>query len=150
MDIETILVATDFSPDSERALETAVEYARRFDAEVVLLHAYHVDIPLASPNLMGGVALPPGLFEQMREQAQKRLEELAQTVRSSGVRVRGVAVAEPASFAVVAEAERLPADLVVIGTRGNTGLKHVLLGSVAERVVRMSPCPVLTVKAQAD
>ena len=56
-------------------------------------------------------------------------------------------VCEPAAPAIVAQAESLPADLVVMGTRGHTGLKHVVLGSVAERVVRTAPCPVLTVKA---
>lgn len=147
MKIDTILVATDFSPDSERAVEVAADCAKTFDAEVVVVHAYHVDIPLASPNLMGGVALPPDLFDQMREQAQRRVDEVAERLRGQGLRARSVALAEPAPTAIVAEAEQLSADLVVVGTRGHTGLKHVLLGSVAERVVRTAPCSVLTVKS---
>lgn len=58
-----------------------------------------------------------------------------------------ITLCEPATTAIVEEAQRIGADLIVMGTRGHTGLKHVVLGSVAERVVRTAPCPVLTVKA---
>jgi len=146
MKIDTILVPTDFSADAEKALSTAVDVAKLVDAKIVVLHAYHVDIPMASP--MGSAyALPQGFYDELRSQATIQVENVAKGLADEGVEVIGVAHSEPAPVAIVEQAKSLPADLIVIGTRGLTGLKHVVLGSVAERVVRMAPCPVLTVKA---
>jgi universal stress protein A len=144
--VDTILVPTDFSSDAEKALETATDLAKQFGAKLVLLHAYHIEVPLAYAGFEGGVVLPPTFQQEVSDAASKRVQELAKTAAASGVEARGIAVSEPPSIAIVAEAEELPADLIVIGTRGLTGLKHVVLGSVAERVVRHAPCPVLTVK----
>ncbi len=146
MNVNTILVPTDFSEDATEAVKTASELAKQFGAKVVLLHAYNVIIPLASP--MGGAyALPDGFYEELRAQAVAQVEAAAKTLAESGVDATGVAVSATPSLAIVEEADRLPADLIVMGTRGLTGLKHVALGSVAERVVRTATCPVLTVKA---
>lgn len=146
MKVSTILVPTDFSDDAAEALSTAKDLARLFDARVVVLHAYHVDIPMMSP-MVGGYSLPQSFYEELRSSAIARVDEVAAELQSEGIDAVGVAIQEPASLAVVAEAEKLPADLIIMGTRGLTGLKHVVLGSVAERVVRMAPCPVMTVKA---
>lgn len=146
MDINTILVPTDFSEDAAQAVKAASEFAKKFGSKVVLLHAYHVMIPLPAP--MGSAyTLPDGFLEDLRTQAIAQVEAEAEKLSESGIESTGIAVSEPASLAIVAEANRLPADLIVMGTRGLTGLKHVALGSVAERVVRTAPCPVLTVKA---
>jgi nucleotide-binding universal stress UspA family protein len=75
------------------------------------------------------------------------VDEVVGRLSAGGVEATGVVLQEPAALAVVDQAEKLSADLIVMGTRGNTGLKHVVLGSVAERVVRTAPCSVLTVKA---
>ena len=147
MDIETILVPTDFSADAQEALSTAMDLAKKFDAKIVIVHAYHVDIPLMAPPLGGVYALPAGFYDQLRAQATLQVEAAAQELAAAGVEARGIAVADPAAMAIVEYARSLSADLVVMGTRGLTGLKHVALGSVAERVVRNAPCPVLTVKA---
>jgi len=147
MDVSTILVPTDFSEDAREATRVSAEFAELFDAKVVLLHAYHVEIPLASP-MAGGYGLPEGFYESLRAQATSEVEAAARALAESGVKVTGVAVSEPVSMAIVAAATNLPADLIVMGTRGLTGLKHVALGSIAERVVRAAPCPVLTVKAE--
>ena len=146
MNVKTILVPTDFSADAEKALSTATELAKLFGAEIVVLHAYHVDIPMVSP-MDGGYALPLGFYEDLRSQATAQVEKLAKEVAAEGIEATGIALQEPAAVATVAQAESLPVDLIVMGTRGLTGLKPVLLGSVAERVVRTAPCPVLTVKA---
>jgi nucleotide-binding universal stress UspA family protein len=146
MNVKTILVPTDFSADAENALSTATELAKLFGARVVVLHAYHVDIPVVSP-MAGGYALPPGFYEDLRSQAIAQVEKLAEGAAAEGVEVTGLAIQEPAAVAIAAQAESLPADLIVMGTRGLTGLKHVVLGSVAERVVRTARCPVLTLKA---
>ena len=74
---------------------------------------------------------------------------LVKDVAEEGTDVEGRAVMDYASRAILDEAERLPADLIVMGTRGLTGLKHVLVGSTAERIVRLAACPVLTVKAKS-
>jgi len=145
MRYETVLVATDFSEAADAAVEAAVELARHFEAELVLLHAYNVEIPIASPAMSGGYILPDGFFEQIGKQARAQVEKAAKEITERGVRAVGVAFDEPAALAIVGEAERRDADLIVMGTRGLTGLKHVALGSVADRVVRTAPCPVMTV-----
>lgn len=147
MKVKTILVPTDFSAHAEKALSTAAELAKLFGgAKVSVLHAYHVDVPMVSP-MAGGYALPQGFYEELRAQATARVDELVEKLAAEGIDASGVALQTPAALAIVEQAEKLPADLIVMGTRGNTGLKHVLLGSVAERIVRTAPCPVLTVKA---
>jgi nucleotide-binding universal stress UspA family protein len=147
MKIDVILVPTDFSKHAEQALETATELARTFGSRIVLLHAYSLDLPLASPALGGGVILPEGFYVEYRSQASLEVERRARQATRSDVEVEGIAIERPAWSAILDQAEVLPADLIVMGTRGLTGIKHVALGSTAERVVRMAPCPVLTVKA---
>ncbi len=146
MIVNTILVPTDFSADAEKALSTATELAKLFGARIVVLHGYYVDIPVVSP-MAGGYALPQGFYEDLRSQATAQVEKLAKEAAADGIEATGIALQELAAVAIEAQAESLPADLIVMGTRGFTGLKHVLLGSVADRVVRTAPCPVLTVKA---
>lgn len=147
MKIKTILVPTDFSDDAQQALTTASEWAAHFGARLVLLHAYRVDLPMSTPALGGGFVLPDRFYEDLRAEATRQVEALAAQTTQQGVEATGIAVEERASEAIVSQAERLPADLIVMGTRGLTGLKHLALGSVAERVVREASCPVLTVKA---
>ena len=146
MKFDTILVPTDFSDDASKALETAVELARKFGSRVVLLHAYSIELPFSSPAMGGGVILPEGFYVELQDQATVQVERLAKEASGDGVEVEGKAVENTPWMAILDEAERLPADLIVMGTRGLHGLKHLALGSVAERVVRKATCPVLTVK----
>ncbi len=148
MKFDTILVPTDFSDDAARALETAIQLAKQYSGRIVLLHAYPVDLPITYPGFSGGGMIPEDFYRELRAQADAHVQQVAKEAAGSGVDVTGKAVTSPASAAIVAEAELLPADLIVMGTRGRTGLKHILLGSVAERVVRTAPCPVLSVKAE--
>jgi len=142
---KTILVPHDFSDDANAALETALDLARRLGAEIHLLHSYQQPIDVLSPY---GVAIPPSVIPEIREAALARLRKLAEQHAGAGVKLH-VRVAEGApSVAIVDAAEQLGADLVVMGTRGLSGLRHLLLGSVAERTLRTAPCPVLTVKAK--
>ncbi|MBW2271277.1 MAG: universal stress protein [Deltaproteobacteria bacterium] len=121
MKVSTILVPTDFSDDASEALSTANEFAKLFEARIVVLHSYHVDIPLVSP-MAGGYALPQGFYEELRSSATAQVDEIAEKLRAGGIDATGVVTQEPAALAVVAEAEKLPADLIVMGTRGRTGL----------------------------
>ena len=145
MKISNILVATDFSPSAARAVATATDYARHFQAQLIILHAYRVDIPVASPLTGGGYVLPDGFFEQIAKEARLRVEKVASEASAAGVSAIGVAVDRHPATAIIEEAKSRKADLIVMGTRGLTGIKHLALGSVADRVVRTAPCPVLTV-----
>jgi len=147
MKIETILVPTDFSSDAQQALSTAREWARRFGSRIVLLHAYRVDLPMSTPALGGGFVLPDRFYDELRAEATRQVEALAEETSRDGIQAEGIAVEERPVVAILDEARKRSADLIVMGTRGLTGIKHVALGSVAERVVREAPCPVLSVKA---
>ena len=145
MNIERVVAATDFSDTAAKALQHAAEYAKHFDAELILVHAYQVDIPMASPLVGGPTILPEGFFEKLGKDVKRHVEKIAEEFRHQGLRVESVAVDQPAATAIVEQARAKKADLIIMGTRGLTGLKHVALGSVADRVVRTAPCPVLTV-----
>lgn len=145
MKINTILVPTDFSAPAEHALSTAMELAKAVDAKIVLLHAYHVDVPVFS-TMAGGYSLPQSFYDDVLQHATTQLDQIVKKIAADGIDATGIALCEPAAIAILGQAEELPADLIVMGTRGHTGLKHVVLGSVAERVVRTAACPVLTVK----
>ena len=128
MNVDTILVPTDFSQDAQEAIRTAAELARLFDARVVLLHAYYVDIPIATP-MVGGYSLPAGFYEALRSRGRGAGRRSGGEAVRDGDRTPAVSrCPQPAATAIVAEAERLPADLIVMGTRGLTGLKHVGAG----------------------
>lgn len=145
-----ILVPLDFSEDARRALDEAVRLARVCGARLRLVHAYQLPIvpPGAGATAAGapGAMTVPNLDGTLREASSEALEREAERVRQDGLEVDvEVGMGPPATF--IAEAARAwPADLVVMGTRGATGLAHVLLGSVAERTLRSAPCPVLTVR----
>ncbi|HKJ82975.1 MAG TPA: universal stress protein [Mariprofundaceae bacterium] len=145
-DYKHILVPTDFSEPANQAVQTAAELARRFDAE---LHILHVMAPhmhyVETPEMM----LPPleDFTEEMRATSQRKLDELV-TDAGTGIEVHAYLEesAEHAADVIVKFAGKLVADLIVVGSHGHTGLLHVLLGSTAERVVRESHCPVLVTK----
>ena len=144
MQWKTILVPMDFSADSEAALRTAVELAKSFGSKIHLLHAY--------PTYIGtpwGYSFPPGAFSEARVHASELLGERQQKVEAEGVRATIDAEEGSPSEVIVEVAELVSADLIVMGTRGLTGVKHVLLGSIAERTLRHAPCPVMTVQADS-
>ena len=141
-----ILVATDFSEHSERALDTAIELARKFDAE---LHLTHVHIVPADLLASYDVALPNPYLAETRKVAGNKLAKAAAKVTAAGLAVKTHLNEGPAAMTIADTAEDIGADLLVMGTRGHTGLKHVLLGSVAGHVLRIAPCSVLTVKSAA-
>jgi len=144
--IEKIIVAVDFSEHADQALEVAVEFAKQFGAELHLVHALDVRIPVMTPY---EVVIPTAFIEQARGAVASKLEVLVQKVATEGVTATSHVSEVPAASAIVDLAEKLGADLIVMGTRGHTGLKHVLLGSVAERTLRHAPCSVLTVKTSS-
>jgi nucleotide-binding universal stress UspA family protein len=104
--------------------------------------------PRSEPGSTCCTALPANFYDEFRKAAKANLDELLQRVKERGIQADGEVVPAPPAIAILDSAEQLPADLVVMGTRGRTGLAHVLLGSVAERTVRMAPCPVLTLRVE--
>jgi nucleotide-binding universal stress UspA family protein len=138
--IRRILCATDFSKGSQTALETAAELARRFDARLTLFHAHQVPT-FVYPDGMMPVA--PELMMDLERTVVAELGRLAATLRDVDVEVRHTLGAPAVEICRVAD--ELDADLVVLGTHGRSGLRHVILGSVAERVVRRCTRPVLTI-----
>jgi nucleotide-binding universal stress UspA family protein len=145
--IRTIVVAVDFSRHSDAAVDAAIDLARHFAAKVHVVHAFALPIPLVTPY---EVTIPEPYVEQTRKAAADKLAAVVARIREAGVAVDAELGEVPAAAAVVRAAESCDADLVVVGTRGHTGVKHLLLGSTAERTVRLAPCPVLTVKADDD
>jgi nucleotide-binding universal stress UspA family protein len=145
--IEKILVPVDFSEHSARALEMAIDLAKAFGAEIQLLHCYQIQPFGISPY---GIALPEGFDREVREAAERRVDELRAKVMLEGIEVGARLSSRFPSLEISETASEVGADLIVMGTRGLAGIKHVLLGSVAERTLRLAPCPVLTVKASGE
>lgn len=145
--IKSILVATDFSENAQPAVDAAIQLAKTFGAQLHLVHAFQTPIPIVSPY---EVVVPDGFIEQAREAAAKSLKATEEKITSQGVKVTPHLTEVPAAPSIARIAEELNVDLIVMGTRGNTGLKHIVLGSVAERTLRMAPCSVLTVKPKDD
>lgn len=135
---QTILVTTDFSANSAAAVEPAIAIACRFGGRIVLIHA----LEGASADAQGAPTELAGLAAMSQEQ----LQEFG--TREIGNRAPWAAevVFGPPYLAITDAALRHRADMIVLATHGRTGLKHLLLGSVAERVARTAQCPVLTVR----
>jgi universal stress protein A len=143
MEIRKILVPVDFSEHSQRALDEAVGLAKVFGAQLHLLHCYQIH-PAVAPY---GILVPETFERDIRMAALQRLAEWREKATAQGVRVQEHITAHFPAEEIAATADHLGIDLIVMGTRGLTGLKHVLLGSVAERTIRLAKCPVLTVKS---
>jgi len=142
--MKTLLVPIDFSEHSARALDVAKQIARLADSKIHLLHCYQLNVGGVSPY---GVTIPDDFNQQIRDAADEQLTALEQAVAADGIAVESHLTPRFPSEAISDLAVELGADLIVMGTRGSTGLQHILLGSVAERTLRIAPCPVLTVKA---
>ena len=144
--LNRILVATDFSEPSDAALAYGRELATRFGAT---LHVLHV-VENVYANTLGAenyVAVAPGLQEQLEVDARQRLKELLIDSDKSGpATVSVVMTATSPAFAIVNYAKDHAIDVIVTGTHGRGAFAHLIMGSVAERVVRFAPCPVLTVR----
>lgn len=143
-EIHKILVAVDFSDHSQRALDEGIEIAKTFGAELHLLHCYQLHSSAIEPY---GIAIAETFDHDVRMAGLQRMSEWRDQASAHGIRVQEHITANVPSHEISAMADKIHADLIVMGTRGLTGLKHVLLGSVAERTIRLAPCPVLTLKS---
>ena len=142
--IKKILCPVDFSEGSDYALRYALAFAAAYDAALELMHVVELPfLPSYALTMVPDLGLP---IEQMKEQSKKALDELAERSKALHPRVTARVVVGMPFVEIVNAAKEGNVDLIVVGTHGRTGLKHILIGSVAERLVRKSPCPVLTVK----
>jgi nucleotide-binding universal stress UspA family protein len=146
--IQNVLMATDFSEASERALEYARELARAFGASLHVMHVLE-DLAAHAWTTEVYVAALPGVHEEMEKQARERLDQLVAPDREGPLQIQTVLRLGSPFVEIVRYAREAHIDLIVMGTHGRGAIAHMLLGSVAERVVRKAQCPVLTVRHEA-
>lgn len=145
--IRRVMHPTDFSRASTPAFKRAVEMAKGNHAELLVVHVMVPAVPL-----MGDGYVSPKVYEDLEAAAhaaaQKQLRKLVEKAKEAGARVKGLLLEGVAHERIAQAARSRKADLVVIGTHGRTGFAKLFLGSVASRVLAVSPCPVLTVRGK--
>ena len=151
-----ILCPTDFSEPSYKALKTANDLAMQFSSELILIHIITpMQIFPSAPGFAPGQPAAGGyitaeMTEEIREHAQKSLEMAIEDKISPEVKVQKVVFQGNPAEGITSYAEENDIDVIVIGTHGYTGWRHLLIGSVTEKVVRSAPCPVLTIPADKE
>lgn len=140
---QRIVVATDFGPSSKRALDLAITLALTHGSRLTLVHAYSVLVPNYPVP-----ALPA--LESVRNAANEAMHDILNVLRRRRLNVEGHVRHGDAWREILEQAREAEADLIVMGTHGHHGVSRVFLGSVAEKVVRYSPIPVLTVRVPAQ
>lgn len=147
IEMKRICVATDFSKPANRAFQYALVFAGQFKAELHLLHVIEDIIPTVPEP---GLAMLPTqeIMNSLRKASEDGMKKVLAEHDAKGIAVKQV-IREGVPFREVCDyAKKESIDLVIVGTHGRSGLTHLLLGSVAERVVRSAPCPVLTVHSE--
>jgi len=143
--LQKILVGIDFSEHSRVAHRYGMALSQAFDSELLLCHVVNGPALLSQVPPLGEAYFPPNFLAQEEEQAKQWLSEYA--AQASGVQqVRTLLRTGNPFVELITVAREEKADLLIIGTHGRGFLAHMLIGSVAERIVRKAPCPVLTVR----
>lgn len=145
--IDTILVPVDFSENAIHAVDYAIRLAGAFHSRVVLVHVYHFPVELLTDwSAYGTLVGSSEILEGLRKDREEQMNALAREKARPGLSLE-TRVLEGTPFSEIVKAARAEgANLIVMGTRGLTGIRHILIGSTAERVVRKAPCPVLVLK----
>jgi universal stress protein A len=143
-----ILVPVDFSDCSKQALLDAIAVGAGMNSEIAVLHAY--ENPAYVLPMSGYVGPTADMLARLRNQLTDELEAMAEQAREKGLTAETQLIEGIPYKTVVDFAKEWGADLIVMGTHGRTGLSHALTGSVAERVVRLSPCPVLVSRLRSE
>jgi nucleotide-binding universal stress UspA family protein len=138
-----ILIATDFTPASDPALDEAIEMAKGNGTELLIAHAYQ------PPVLLPEQTISSETYEEwdrdLRNDVVERLQPLLGKARQEGVIARGLVLSGVPHTAIAEAAKENDADLIVMGTHGRKGVSRFFIGSVAARVISTAPCPVMTV-----
>lgn len=145
--LRRILVPVDFSECSRAALGHAAVLAKSFGATIDLLYVWEAPAFVAPEAMVGAAGTTQTLAQLASDQAEAAMREFSEQAEKDGIQIAATRVeqGDPART-VVEVAERDGFDLIAMGTHGRSGFAHLLLGSVAEKVVRRSSCPVLTVR----
>ncbi len=146
VEIKRILCPTDFSEASLSAFPYAVDIARLFEAQIFVIHV----VPLL-PSPAEGIGYGPAMEYQkyLRTDADKQIDQLLRDLIPAGVKASKVLVDGDTADEILRVVESLQIDLITIATHGRTGWRHLVFGSVAEKVIRMSHIPVLTIREGA-
>lgn len=146
-----LLVPHDFSPCAARALRTAIELAKVHGAELALVHVSELPANLPPDTLVtpADAAGPLRVDDYTTRGARQQLEAIAEPLRREGLAVRTLAVTGDVADEILTVANEIGAEALVVGTHGRTGLSHLLLGSIAEKVVRRASVPVVCVRTHA-
>ena len=142
-----ILVPIDFSPYADHALNYAIELATKLQADLTLLHV--VD------TMSWGVAhaesmIPPEVWQELQTGIEESMETFCDRVQDADLKGESLITRGAPFDIIINTAKDRGADLIIMGTHGRTGLTHVLMGSVAEKVVRLAPCPVLVTRGMTE
>ena len=142
--LQKILVPTDFSDLSQQALEFGLSLADTFRAKLYLMHVW--ELPMTG-SLLPPEPYPESVLTEEQTAGEEHLTKITNELRASGFDVEPLFVFGKPYMEIVKAAADLGIDLIVLASHGRSGVSHLLLGSVAEKVVRLAPCPVFTVKA---
>lgn len=143
VNIKNILCPIDYSVYSEMALKYAIEFAEKYQAKLYLMHVLDIRVyDINDPDLYNVNIIDEETINKLRERLLKCVNEDAKNkISVEAIIIQGVPFAE-----IIKAAKECKIDLIVLGTHGRTGLSHAIMGSVAEKVVRKAPCPVLTIR----
>ena len=143
MATQHLLVPVDCSENAQQALEYAIRLASKLEARLTLLHVIQA-LPLGGGDM--GVTVPYTYLEVLEAEIARRMQACLERVTAVGLEGESIIVKGVPFQEILETAKTQQVDLIVMGTFGRTGLQHLLLGSVAEKVVRLAPCPVLVVR----
>lgn len=143
MTAQRFLVPIDFSEYADQALKYALDLAQKLGAHVTLLHVIQT-LPFAGAEM--GVTLPYDYLQDLEAELTSRMQSYLERVTAAGLQGESVVIHGVPFQSILDTAKEKNSDLIVMGTHGRTGLTHLFLGSVAEKVVRLAPCPVLVVR----
>jgi nucleotide-binding universal stress UspA family protein len=144
MPIKKILVPTDFSVHSQNAAEVAADLAKKYNAQLILLHALQMPVYESNAQYANYQNIPEGLY--FMKLARQKFEEFKAQDFLQGVEVVEAVQMQGTYESIVEQATKHQIDLIVMGSRGTSGLKEVFVGSNTEKVIRLAKCPVLTIK----
>lgn len=141
--LQKILVPTDFSDFSQQALEFALSLAEQFRAKLYVMHVWEMAM---TSSLLPPEPYPESVLTEQQKAAAEHLAKVTNELKASGFDAEPVFAFGKPYMEIVRAATELDVDLIVLASHGRSGISHLLLGSVAEKVVRLAPCPVFTVK----